>query len=79
MIFRRGYFYSEDRTNSIFQLGILFICFQKVIEKGFEYIMNILNNKNFPLPAQRKNFNTQGIYSVCCRHQYIAIQQGMVS
>jgi Dyp-type peroxidase family len=60
-IFRRGYLYieggeSNGRTNS----GLLFICFQKNIENGFEYIKkNFLNNKNFPVPELRANFKTE--------------------
>ena len=39
--------------------GLLFICFQRNIEKGFEYIKkNFLNNKDFPVPELRKNFNS---------------------
>jgi hypothetical protein len=38
---------------------LLFICFQRDIENGFEYIKKrLLNNKNFPVPEQRKNFNS---------------------
>lgn len=60
IIFRRGYLFMEDtlqpgrRPSS----GLLFICFQKDIRSGFEYIKKrFLNNKNFPVPELRENFN----------------------
>ena len=61
LIFRRGYLYIEGgelngRSNS----GLLFICFQKNIENGFENIKkNFLNNKNFPVPELRANFKAE--------------------
>jgi deferrochelatase/peroxidase EfeB len=46
----------------------LFICFQKNIEKGFEYIKkNFLNNKNFQVPEKRSNFNIEELRK---RHKY---------
>jgi Dyp-type peroxidase family len=60
LIFRRGYLFSEVGSNGLFYSGLLFICFQRDIDKGFEYIKkNFLNNKSFPVPHQRKHFNTQ--------------------
>lgn len=57
LIFRRGYLYAEDGVNGKSKSGLLFICFQRDIEKGFEFIKkNFLNNKNFPIP-QRRKFN----------------------
>lgn len=60
LIFRRGYLFMEDSLNGISSSGLLFICFQRNIERGFEYIKrNFLINKNFPVPDLRKNFNAQ--------------------
>jgi Dyp-type peroxidase family len=59
LIFRRGYLYSEVGSNSRMSSGLLFICFQRDIQNGFEYIKrNLLNNKNFPVPEKRK-FNSR--------------------
>jgi Dyp-type peroxidase family len=59
LIFRRGYLFTEDGLNGKSSSGLLFICFQRDIENGFEYIKKrLLNNKNFPVPEQRKNFNS---------------------
>jgi Dyp-type peroxidase family len=62
IIFRRGYLFMEDtihpgrRPSS----GLLFICFQRDIRHGFEYIKkNYLNNKNFPVPNARKKFSRE--------------------
>jgi Dyp-type peroxidase family len=58
LIFRRGYLFTEDAPNGKSSSGLLFICFQRDIERGFEYIKkNFLNNVNFPVPEQRRNFN----------------------
>jgi hypothetical protein len=55
LIFRRGYLYMEGGSNGRFSSGLLFICFQRDIKNGFEYIKtNFLNDKNFPLPEDRK-------------------------
>ena len=55
LIFRRGYLYSEGGSSSRMSSGLLFICFQRDINNGFEYIKrNLLNNKNFPVPEKRK-------------------------
>jgi Dyp-type peroxidase family len=68
LIFRRGYLFTEGGSSGVFHSGLLFICFQRNIEKRFEYIKkNFLNNKNFPIPAQRRNFNAQELLR---RHQY---------
>ena len=60
-IFRRGYLYIEGgELNGKSNSGLLFICFQKNIENGFENIKkNFLNNKNFPVPELRANFKTE--------------------
>ena len=58
LIFRRGYVFIDDGENGKSSSGLLFICFQKDIEKGFEYIKTkFLSNENFPVPQQRKRFN----------------------
>jgi Dyp-type peroxidase family len=58
LIFRRGYLYSEGGYDGKITSGLLFICFQRDIENGFEYIKkNLLNNKNFPIP-QKRRFNS---------------------
>jgi Dyp-type peroxidase family len=68
LIFRRGYLFIEGKGNSTSNTGLLFICFQRNIDRGFEYIKkNFLNNKNFPVPQQRKNFNS---IEVQRRHQH---------
>jgi Dyp-type peroxidase family len=57
IIFRRGYLFMDDGQNSRMSSGLLFICFQKDISSGFEYLKrNYLNNKNFPVPLQRRVF-----------------------
>jgi Dyp-type peroxidase family len=57
-IFRRGYLYMDSNMNGKTTSGLLFICFQRDIANGFEYIKrNLLNNKKFPVPEVRKNFN----------------------
>ena len=59
LIFRRGYIFIDGGTTGDFSSGLLFICFQRNIKNGFEYIKkNFLNNKNFPVPQQRRNFNS---------------------
>jgi Dyp-type peroxidase family len=60
LIFRRGYLFSEGGQSGVFNSGLLFICFQRDIKKGFEYIKkNFLNNEKFPVPDQRKNFRPE--------------------
>ena len=50
VIFRRGYPFVETGLNNRIRSGLLFVCFQKNIQKGFEAIKkNFLNNKNFPV------------------------------
>jgi Dyp-type peroxidase family len=50
-IFRRGFLYSEYDENYNVRSGLQFICFQRKIDDGFEFIKkNWLNNKNFPVP-----------------------------
>ena len=61
-IFRRGYLFMEDTIFPGRRLssGLLFICFQRDIRNGFEYIKkHYLNNKNFPVPDARKNFSRE--------------------
>lgn len=68
LIFRRGYLYIDAGLNGKFTSGLLFVCFQRNIENSFEYIKkNFLNNKNFPVPQQRANFNTEELRK---RHKY---------
>jgi Dyp-type peroxidase family len=60
LIYRRGYLFSETSQYGKLSSGLLFICYQKNIAKGFEFIKKgFLNNKNFPVPQQRKNFTNQ--------------------
>ncbi|HET6715715.1 MAG TPA: Dyp-type peroxidase [Nitrososphaeraceae archaeon] len=60
LIYRRGYLFSETSQSGRLSSGLLFICYQKNIHKGFEFIKKgFLNNKNFPVPQQRKNFTPQ--------------------
>jgi len=62
LIFRRGYLFTDGGIGGIFNSGLLFICFQRNIENAFENIKkNFLNNENFPVPQQRKNFNSTEI------------------
>ena len=68
LIFRRGYLFMEVGSNGLTNSGLLFISFQKNIDKGFEYIKkNFLNNVNFPIPDQRKNLNA---YELRKRNQF---------
>lgn len=68
LIYRRGYLYIDSCSHGTSGSGLLFVCFQKNIEKGFEYIKaNFLNNKNFPVPKQRPNFNVEELRK---RHRY---------
>jgi|SRR6476660_3967230 deferrochelatase/peroxidase EfeB len=55
LIFRRGYPFLETEIDNKVRSGLLFICFQKNIDEGFEYIKKeFFNNKNFPVPETRK-------------------------
>jgi Dyp-type peroxidase family len=59
LIFRRGYLFIDGGLDGMFSSGLLFICFQRNIKNAFENIKkNFLNNKNFPVPQQRKNYNS---------------------
>jgi Dyp-type peroxidase family len=61
-IFRRGYLFMEDtiRPGQKVRSGLLFICFQRDIQNGFEYIKkHLLNNKNFPVPGVRDKFTPE--------------------
>jgi Dyp-type peroxidase family len=59
-IFRRGYLFMENAPDGKVISGLLFICFQKNIDKGFEYIKKkFLNNKDFPVPEKRKSFTRE--------------------
>jgi hypothetical protein len=54
IIFRRGYPFVGTGPNNKILSGLLFVCFQKDIQNGFEFIKrNWLNNKNFPVPEKR--------------------------
>ena len=57
-IFRRGFLLVENDENNDVMSGLLFICFQRNIDHGFEFIKkNWLNNKNFPIPFSGPNLN----------------------
>ncbi|HEY9386502.1 MAG TPA: Dyp-type peroxidase [Nitrososphaeraceae archaeon] len=59
-IFRRGYLFMESSPDGKVSSGLLFICFQKNISKGFERIKKkFLNNKDFPVPEVRKSFTRE--------------------
>ena len=71
-IFRRGYLFVENDENSDFRSGLQFICFQKNIENGFEFIKkNWLNNQNFPVtisgPSLRRAFTERELVE---RHKH---------
>ena len=56
IIFRRGYLYMSNGQDEQDTSGLLFICFQRDIQNGFEYIKkNFLNNKNFPIHEAGKD------------------------
>jgi Dyp-type peroxidase family len=56
-VYRRGYLFSDVTSGPRFHSGLLFICFQRNINDGFEYIKKKwLNNKNFPVPEARPGF-----------------------
>ncbi|TVP40356.1 Dyp-type peroxidase [Candidatus Nitrosocosmicus arcticus] len=58
LIYRRGYLFIDRGGDDVSNSGLLFICFQKDIEKGFEYIKKeFLNNKNFPPSTSKKDLN----------------------
>ena len=61
-VFRRGYLFMNDTTHPGKRVssGLLFICFQRDIQNGFEHIKkHYLNNKKFPVPEVRKNFSRE--------------------
>lgn len=52
LIFRRGFLFVENDENEDVRSGIHFVCFQRNIDEGFEFIKkNWMNNKNFPIPS----------------------------
>jgi Dyp-type peroxidase family len=56
LIFRRGFLFVETDENDDVRSGLHFICFQRNIDKGFEFIKkNWLNNKDFPAPDSGSN------------------------
>jgi Dyp-type peroxidase family len=56
LIFRRGFLFVENDENNDVRSGLQFICFQRNIDNGFEFIKkNWLNNKNFPVPISDPN------------------------
>ncbi len=56
LIFRRGFMFVENDENNDVRSGLHFICFQRNIDDGFEFIKkNWLNNKNFPIPISGPN------------------------
>lgn len=64
IIFRRGYLFVETDENNDVRSGLYFICFQRSIDDGFEFIKKKwLNNKNFPVPfsgpALKRTFTEQ--------------------
>jgi Dyp-type peroxidase family len=71
-IFRRGFLFVENDQNNDVRSGLLFICFQRNIDEGFEFMKkNWLNNKNFPVPfsgsSLKRTFTQQELTS---RHKY---------
>jgi Dyp-type peroxidase family len=52
IIFRRGYLFSEIDENNKVRSGLQFVCFQRSINQGFQFLKHVwLNNKNFPVPS----------------------------
>lgn len=69
-IFRRGYLFMEDTIQPGHRLssGLLFICFQRDIQNGFEYIKkHLLNSKDFPVPHSREKFTPE---ELAFRHKH---------
>jgi Dyp-type peroxidase family len=67
-IFRRGYPYVETSLNGKCHSGLLFVCYQRDIANGFEFIKKrFFNNKNFPVPIPRADFNARELE---LRHQH---------
>jgi Dyp-type peroxidase family len=71
-IFRRGYMFVENDQNNDVRSGLLFICFQRNINEGFEFIKkNWLNNKNFPIPFSGPNLKRMfTAQELCSRHKH---------
>jgi Dyp-type peroxidase family len=46
LIFRRGYIFMNSSGTGPYNSGLLFICFQKNIENGFEHIKKVFLNNN---------------------------------
>jgi Dyp-type peroxidase family len=70
IIFRRGYLFMEDTVQPGRKLssGLLFVCYQRDIRNGFEFIKQYLqNNRNFPVPEMRKHFTHN---ELLYRHKY---------
>jgi Dyp-type peroxidase family len=76
LMFRRGYLFIEGGLNGRSTSGLLFICFQRDIENGFEYIKkNFLNNEDFPVPSLRKKLTQEEL----ARRQLSYTCSGVVS
>jgi Dyp-type peroxidase family len=71
-IFRRGFLFVENDQNNDVRSGLLFICFQRNIDEGFEFIKkNWLNNKNFPVPFSGPNLKrTFTPHELSSRHKH---------
>jgi Dyp-type peroxidase family len=72
LIFRRGFLFVESDENADVRSGLHFICFQRNIDDGFEFIKrHWLNNKNFPVPFSepwlKRTFTEQELDS---RHRH---------
>ena len=75
LIFRRGYLFMDSGYTVESNSGLLFICFQRDIENGFEYIKKkFLNNENFPVPERRKNFRVAELNKRRKKSLYISNQ-----
>jgi Dyp-type peroxidase family len=62
IIFRRGYLFMSDGERDRVSSGILFICFQKNIREGFEYIKkNFLKNISTQVPERRTTTKDTGL------------------
>jgi Dyp-type peroxidase family len=58
LIYRRGYLFIERGEEGVSNSGLLFICFQKDIEKGFEHIKKEFLNKDLLSSVSKKDFIT---------------------
>lgn len=63
LIYRRGYLYMDLSGPGIFNSGLLFICFQKDIEKGFEYIKKVFLKNSQPLKDDLHNESFKSDFS----------------